>query len=221
MENYFKIRCSAISQIMTNPKAKSDPISKTALTYLETYVKEQLYDRKNEFISKYCSKGVQVEQESIDFIGNYLGIALFKNQKHYENKFLTGTPDVVLKEYGIEVKNSWDCFTFPLFETEPPSNYYYQCQGYMALTGLSSWKLIYTLMDAPEFIITSEAKRYSWSIGESELEMELYEEFVRKMTYSNVPDNFRIKTFEIQRNDDVINAIYERVELCRNYLPKI
>ena len=63
--------------------------------------------------SKYIDKGNAVEVESLAFISKELDIpSLVKNEESFENGFLTGTPDAILDEYIIDVKNSWDCFSF-------------------------------------------------------------------------------------------------------------
>ena len=51
-----------------------------------------------------------------------------------------------------------------------------------------------------------------------ELEAEIYEEFKAKMTYSDIPDKYKIKVFNSARNDNRIKAIEERVILCREYI---
>ena len=57
----FKIRCSAIVQIMTNPRAKKDVeaglLSATTKTYYQDWYKEQLYKRRKTFSNKYVQKG--------------------------------------------------------------------------------------------------------------------------------------------------------------------
>ena len=134
----FKIRCSAIGQIMTNPRTKKEYLSKTTASYCEEWLKEQIYGRKKEFTSKYTNKGNIVEQSSLDFVASELGYgSLVKNEESFMNDFLTGTPDAILDDHIIDVKNSWDCFTFPLFFNNVPNKaYYWQAQGYLALTGL-------------------------------------------------------------------------------------
>ena len=90
----------------------------------------------------------------------------------------------------------------------------------MALTGLPEMKLTYTLNDAPEHLILSEARKYTYQVGLQEIEVAIYEKFERDMTYSNLPDNLRIKTFVIKRDDALIEAIYQRVRECRLYIEK-
>ena len=224
----FKIRCSAIGQIMTNPRTKKEYLSKTTASYCEEWLKEQIYSRKKEISSKYLDKGNMVEQSSLDYIESELGYdSLPKNEKSFENDYLTGTPDAIFSDHIvdvhtknktqvlltrphiIDVKNSWDCFTFPLFyDNVPNKNYYWQAQGYMALTGLDYYRLIYTLMDTPEELIKKEY------FG-SNLD---YDTFAKHYKYSDIDSKYRIKVFEIERNDLDIDRIYTRVEECRQYI---
>lgn len=205
----FKIRCSAIGQIMTNSRTKGQ-LSKTAQSYVETWIKEQIYKRRKVITTKYMDKGNMVENESISFAGRVLNADITKNEQRYENELLIGTPDVITEDYVIDVKNSWDCFTFPLFyENVPNKDYFYQAQGYMALTGLSHYKLIYTLLDTPDSLIEREFK-YA-----SELD---YDTFAKDYRYSEIDEAYRIRIFEIERDDSVIDAINGRVIECRNYI---
>ena len=150
----FKIRSSACGKIM-NVKA----LGKTGETYVKEWMKEHLYGRHKEFSSKYTEKGNIVEDNSIDFVADRLGFGmLIKNEEHYSNDFVTGTPDLVLPNAIIDVKNSWDCFTFPLFENDVPNkDYYWQAQCYMWLTDRKRFKLVYVLSDTPEHLIQKDA----------------------------------------------------------------
>lgn len=209
----FKIRCSAIGKIMTNARSKNETLSETTKTYCQEWLKEQIYERRKEFSNKYIEKGNIMEGNSLDYIAEHLGYGmLLKNEEYFSNDFLTGTPDVILNDHLIDVKNAWDCFTFPLFADEIPNkDYYYQAQGYMALTGKDKYKLIYVLMNTPEHLIEKEFKFNNPFFYE-------YNEIKEKFIYDKIAAKYRIKVFEIERNQDDINAIYERVKECRNYI---
>lgn len=219
----FKIRCSAINSIMTKPK-KDRLVSAGAETYCKKWYTEQIYGRKEEVSSKYMFKGNSVEDESIEFIGKQLEYKkLRKNYKSFENDFMTGTPDVITKDEILEVKNSWNCFTFPLLETEiPTKGYFYQAQGYMHLSGLKKAKLIYTLMDTPEDLIEKEYHKLNYDPdtfcldGSSDWDV-----FKEKYIFSNLEDKYRIKIFEISYDKEVIENIIDRVEACREYIETI
>jgi len=222
----FKIRCSAIGQIMTEPKLKADKeagnLSQTAKTYCETWLKEKLYTRFKEFSTKYTQKGQEVEGDAIQFISEQLGLGLvFKNEERFENEFLQGTPDLIISDCVIDNKSSWDCFTFPLFDTEIPEKaYWWQLQGYMALTGKNKAKLIYTLMDAPEWLIDIEVEKELrfYRVDLDEVTMEVREQMANKYRYANLNPNLRLRNFEITRDNDAIDAIYQRVIKCREYI---
>lgn len=212
----FKIRCSQIGKIMGQKG-----LGLTGLGYVEQWVKENLYSRRKEFTSKLTDKGNENELIGLDFIADQLGYGfLDKNNQSFENRYLKGTPDVILSNHIIDVKNSWDCFTFPLFDEKINPDYYYQGQGYMDLTGLKKYKLIYVLTNTPEDLILREANNFCYK-NNLELDDEILNQFSNKMTYDNIPDHLRIKVYEFERDDNVINQIYDRVEQCRVEVEKI
>ena len=214
----FKIRCSAIGKIMGEPKLKADKeageLSQTAKSYCEDWLKEQLYGVRKEFSSKYTQKGNECEDNSIDFIADQLGFGmLIKNEQFFENDFIQGTPDVILPDLIIDVKNSWDCFTFPLFETEIPNkDYYWQGQGYLSLIQKTHFRLCYVLGDTPMHLIKKEAYWYAKNNGYDELDKDVLKMFVDKMTYPNIDNKLKLKTFDFSKNEDDIKKIYEQVQ---------
>lgn len=216
----FKIRCSAIGKIMTNPKSKTATLSVTCMSYLDQWIKEQIYGIEKEIKSKYLDKGLIMEDNSIDFIAEHLDLGmLIKNIEHYENDFITGTPDIIIPGYTIDAKNSWDPFTFPLLATEIPNKgYIWQLQGYMALTDRPTAKLIYTLMDTPIHLIRKEAYYYARDNGYDEASEDMIEAFIKRMTYPDIDPKHKIKIFDITRDDSAIKAVEERVIECRKYI---
>ena len=175
----FKIRCSQIGQIMTDPrlvKAKeSGELSETTKSYCKLWLKEQLYGRKKEFSSKYTAKGNEVESDSIQFVGRMLNLGIvFKNDEYFEDEYKCGTPDLLPMDQSnliVDTKNSWDWSTFPLFEPKlPESDYDWQGQGYMDLAKRFEYKVVYCLSDTPEYLIEAEARRYCFNNGYDDLE---------------------------------------------------
>ena len=218
----FKIRASAIGKIMTNSR-KKDELSKTAQSYCIDWIKQQpeFYNRRKEFSSKYTDKGNQVEDEALQFAAEQLGYGMIlKNVDSFSNDFMTGTPDAVLPEEIIDVKSSWDFSTFPTFATEiPTKDYYWQLLGYMALTGKRESKVIYCLMDTPIEIIHREIKSHCYKNGlDPEEELDIYEQFVNRMTYGDVDPKHRIKTFEVIYSQYEVELIQERVQECRQFI---
>ena len=210
----FKIRASGSVNIMA-----VRGLGKTGETYCQTWLKENLYSRRKEFTSKFTEKGLIVEDNSLDYIAEQLGYGmLIKNEKFFEDEYFTGTPDIILKDHLIDVKNSWDCFTFPLFAVEPDKSYYYQAQVYMHLTEIKRYKLIYVLSDTPSHLIEKEAYWWGKNNGYDELDEDVYNQFVKKMTYPDIDDMYKIKVFDIDYDESTVNKLIERVKECRDII---
>ena len=84
----------------------------------------------------------------------------------------------------------------------------------MHLTGIKKAKLIYVLMDTPEHLIE---KDFRWN-NPREL---AYEDFREKYLFTTIEDKYRIKTFDIEYDTEIVEQIYNRVDLCREYIDKI
>jgi len=217
----FKIRCSAIGKIMTDPRSKSEPISETTKTYCKQWLTERVYDRRIEVTSKQMEKGTTMEGVAIDFAANIVepGALWFKNEDHFEDEFMRGTPDVLTDTHVFDIKCPWSFATFPLFETElPTKDYFWQLQGYMALTGRQSASILYVLTDAPEHILLDEARKLSYQRGLGGNIDETIEDVRRQLTYPDVTDRLKFKRFDVQRDEEAIEKIRQRVSLCREYI---
>lgn len=215
----MKVRSSQIGKIMTNPRKSGEVLSQTAKSYVEELVLFEKYGIRKEFTSRYTDKGNEVEELSIALVNEVLDYNfIYKNDEHFENDWIMGTPDVNTDEVLLDVKSSWDATTFPWFETEIPNkDYFYQLQGYMWLTGKQEAVLAYCLIDTPFLMVESEVRRAHFNaliIGEDE---QLRKEVESKHKFGHIPKNRRVKYWFIQRDESVIEQIKERVELCREY----
>jgi len=193
-------------------------LSETTKTYCRLWLKSYLYEKKQLFTSKYTEKGNLVEDDSIAYIEVALkwdNEFVKKNELKKENDFLKGICDVNLRKRIIDTKNSYDCFTFPLFDDENcDENYEWQAQGYMELYNKPTCEIIYVLMDTPDEIIEKEAK---WKLGSFFTE-EQYLNFRLSYMYSQCPDKLRIRRFKFERDEAKIEQIRQRVIQCRAYI---
>jgi hypothetical protein len=217
--NTFKVRCSALGKVMTSPRSKSEILSQTAKTYVEEQVLLAKYGIVKTFNSRYTDKGNLVEDESIKLASEVLELGfILKNDEHFSNDWVTGTPDVNTASLILDVKSSWDATTFPFFATEiPTKDYYYQLQGYMWLTGKQKSLLVYCLVNTPLDMVQDEIRRAHWNANLLEESLDLIDEVQKRHNFDHIPDNRRVKVFEVERDDEVIEQIKERVELCREY----
>ncbi len=195
----FKCRASALGKLMTSPRSKSETLSQTTKSYLEEWVKEQIYGVKKQINSKYLQKGLALEDQAIEFYSVAMDKDfMIKNLDHFEDDFFTGTPDCMHEGIVYDFKTSWDCFTFPLFDQEPDMGYYYQLQVYMHLTGLRKAKLVYTLQDTPDYLTHEEP-----------------------VSYAHVDNSYRVKEFEIDYDPMVIETAKARIQECRDYVKEL
>jgi hypothetical protein len=215
----LKIRCSAIGKIMATPRSKSELLSQTAKTYIHELVLEHKYGIRKEFSSRYTDKGNAVEDESISLVNDVLELNfIYKNEEYFENDFITGTPDVNTEDVLLDVKSSWDATTFPFFETEiPTKDYYYQLQGYMWLTGKTESMLCYCLVDTPIEMVEDEIRRAHWKLHKLDEDLDLREEVETKHQFSHIPKNRRVKVFYVQKDEQVIEQIKEKIMFAREY----
>jgi hypothetical protein len=204
-------------------RAAKPELSKGAKTYCELWLKEQLYGRRQEMSNKYTEKGIACEPDGINLTAEAMQYGFIsKHEGRESNEYFEGECDLLLSETVEDIKNSWSCFTFPLFATElPESDYFYQLQVYMKLYNRNKAAVNYVLINAPEEIIDREASFISRKAGFSEVDMELYDEVRSKMTYDELPVHLRFKRFEFDRDDNVIAQIEQQVVLCREYIGEL
>ena len=219
----MKIRCSSIGKLMTASRSKTEQLSKTAKSYIQELVLEHKYGIKKEFSSRYTDKGNECEEDSITLANEVLNVGfIYKNEEHFENDYITGTPDVNTNEVLIDVKTSFDGTTFPFFENEIPSkDYYYQLQCYMWLTGKEESLLVYCLTNTPKQIVEDEIRRVHWKEHAIEESEEIRHYVEAKHNFDHIPLEKRVKIFKIQKDEAVIEAIKEKIELAREYYNKI
>lgn len=213
----FKCRASASGDIMTNGR-KKDEMGATAKTHIQNWVKSQLTGRNKEIESKYLKHGIINEDNGLLRASKYFGCEFTKNTEKLEDEHFTGEYDAKNGDLVIDIKCSWDEFTFPLFDENPPKGYYNQLQVYMALTGLKKASLVFCLENHSEDEIDRLAQRLAWDSGEEEPTMEYWNAAKAKLTHDHLPEWMRIKTFSFDRNEELIQSMRDRVEMARNYI---
>lgn len=217
----MKIRSSSIGKIMTNPKTKGETLSQTTKTYLQELAVQEVYGIRKEFSSRYTDKGNEVEDLSIALCNDVLDLGfIYKNEEHFTNDWITGTPDVNTDEILLDVKSSWDAFTFfekILDDDLKNKDYFYQLQGYLWLTNKTEAILCYCLIDTPLQIVEDEIRREHWKASLIEESLDLRAFVQSKHTFGHIPKEKRLKTFKIAKDDVVIEAIKTRIEECREY----
>ena len=224
------IRSSSVGYLMTEPQLKADKeagmLSKTAQKHLlDVYIMEK-YGRKRDIQTKQMKKGVMVEDDSIQLLSGYLNSQLSKNQERFSNEYITGHPDIITDNVIIDIKSSYDLWTFLAnIQDRLDSLYYWQLQSYMWLTGKKRGAIAYCLVNTPDQIIKQEKYYLLKSMDViSEESPEYVKEALKleyNMTFNDINISERILIFEIERNDDDIKRIISKVEKAREYLTEL
>lgn len=228
--NNLLFRCSSLGHLMTESRTKSEPLSETTKTHLiDVYVANK-YGRQEDIQNKYIEKGLAVEEDSITLYSRVNKQFFKKNEEHLTNSWIKGTPDLYTGEgihkatTIIDIKSSWDIYTFMRTLTKDINKmYYWQLQGYMDLTGAQSAKLAYCLVNTPEPMVEYEKYILGRRMGVIDpTGNELYEkacaDLEKAMLFDDIPIKERVIEFEIQRNDADILKLHAKVEECRKWL---
>lgn len=228
MENKF--RCSSLSNLMIEPKSKSELISETTKSFLREYYIKKKYNKIKNFESKYIEKGLLVEEDSLTNYSLFKKEIYNKNDIELSNDFITGTPDTFIGDdihnakTIIDVKSSWSIFTFfDSKEEKLNKNYYWQLQGYMWLTGAKDAKLVYCLINTPEQLVIDEKRRLSWKMGL--IDYDINDEYIiaskiidNNNNFDDIPLSEKIHEIHIERNDEDIEKLKSKIILANEYL---
>lgn len=241
---------------MTEPKAKADKdaglLSESAKTHaMDVWVSEH-YQRREEVYSKFLEKGNAVEEDSITFLSLLKRSFYRKNEVQIQNEWISGTPDlfigdeIVRATQIIDIKSSWDVFTFTRARNKALNPaYYWQMQGYMMLTGARVAIISYCLVNATPDLITDEkfklARAHRVTIDDQSPEfIKSCQMIERNMIYDmplflktnpdyplhsnlgewyyDIPATERLFEISVDRNDDDIARISQKVEAAWDYL---
>jgi hypothetical protein len=207
-------------------------LSDTAKSYLRELYMFHKYGKETvggSERSKYTMKGNSVEDNSIKLLSRLHNTLYLKNIDTFKNDYICGTPDILVKndqgnyQKVIDIKSSWDGASL-LSNLGSPLNqhYYYQVQGYMALTGATEAEVCYCLVSMPDEIINGEKKRIWYIMNPATEENPEYKKTIQKlednMTFDEIPEKERIIGFKVERDNDLIQKIYEKVAQCRSWL---
>ena len=213
------VRCSSLGKLMTEPRSKSEVLSQTSKSYIEDLFNELEFGYRKEFSSRYTDKGLEMEDEAIQFASEQFDWEfVVKNTERFTNDYITGEPDINTDSLLADIKCSWSLDTYPMFEADLKNkDYYWQLQGYMWLTGKTEAELVYCLMNTPLQIVEDEVRRAHWKAGLIDEDIDLRHEVQTKHNYDNIPSKLRVKRYIVERDEKAIEKIIEKVEIAREY----
>ena len=193
------IRCSSLGKIMTNSRSKTDLLSKTCKSEIESLVKQKLYGYNTYISSKYLTKGIQLEDKSIELYNEVFFTNHVKNETRLSNDWITGECDINADDLIIDIKTSWSAETFPATEEEVNNkDYEWQLRGYMMLYDKHFAELAYCLVETPEELLQ-------------------YETNLTPHLVEGIDADLRVTVKKFERDLEIENQIVERIESCNEY----
>jgi hypothetical protein len=202
-------------------------LSDTCKSHLMDIFVSYKYGRTKDIKLKYWEKGLMNEEQSIDIYSFATNTYLEKNKVRKSNTYLTGEIDVPVKVEDFvviyDMKTSWDLYTFWRSLAKGVTYMeFWQLQGYCWLWDLPKAKICKVLTDTPDVLIENEKRALLRDfIGSTEDYEEACKEIERLHKYSDIPNEERIIELEVERDDEFIERIPQRVEQCRDYLNNI
>ncbi|AHG75398.1 Translocation protein TolB [Mannheimia varigena USDA-ARS-USMARC-1296] len=211
----FRPRCSMLHQLMSEPRTKADReaglISDTAKAAVREMAKFDLFGYQSFDGNKYTEKGNQLEEQAIKLSGFTRGLVLKKNTERRDNGIINGECDIYVpsRKLIIDTKCSWDIGTHPFFRDEAEAKaqkagYDIQMQGYMWLWECEQAEIDFVLFPTPfDLIGTYEDPNKLVDLVEQ------------------IPQEKRLTTVTIKRDDNVIEKIKERVAAAGRYYDEL
>lgn len=208
-----------LSELLT--KREKPELPQGAKTFIKEWVKSKRFNRKKEFKALVIDKGLAVEQAGIELIARVYGFDdLVKNDEFLQNEWCQGFPDLMHTKVR-DVKSSWDLFTFPMFEDSlPDTDYWWQLQGYMWLSGIEEAALDYVLIDTPDPLVALDLKKLFYQSGgkPEDWNPDTHAALLPNYKFDDIPEKLRVKTFEFKYDPTVPQQIIQRVTMAREYI---
>lgn len=176
-----------------------------------------------------AANGILKEPYSIELISRIYNKRLYRNKQTIKNDKLLGVidawdcPDWKDSDCVHEIKTTSDIRKFLIRKRYPLSkDTFLQMQGYLALTDKNIAEVNFCLVDFPESVIESQNDAlFRYLCPDGIFTGQFEEEWAKmenKLRFVDVPDRDRIFTCIVDRNEEVIEKIYKRVDDCRKWL---
>jgi len=196
-------------------------LSNTCKRRLAQIYTEETTGRKKVIKGMQLEKGILTEEESITAYSKATNTFYLKNKERLGNGFVNGEVDVddVDEDMIIDTKSTWDIFSFDAKMNGMSFMNMWQGQMYMWLKNRSKFRCVFVLNNTPEELIKRMIKSLDYTfIGTAE---QLEEEKARLLdyhTFDDLPDERKIRMFDIDRDEEKIQMAKDAIPQFRNYL---
>lgn len=170
------LKTLSVKQILTEKQGetltdlikKRDTIelSSGAKTRLRKMRREIKFKRYREINSKYLTKGIELEEEAIDWLSLYHDKVFTNNKERREDEYFTGECDI---EEGYDTKVSWVLDTLPDAKEVLKGIYEFQNRVYMRLWDREDWTTSSIVLSMLEDQIKQEMYGEAWKWPSNEI----------------------------------------------------
>ena len=176
--------------------------------------------------------GTLSEHKSLSLISELDGVAYRKHKSLIKNKYLKGILDSYLgnslkkieKVTDIKTASSMQSLLSLIKDEETNTKYYWQIMGYLAITGANEGEICHCLVSYPERIINDEINKFLQRTKNLGFDGDYIDSQIQRikfnMTFDEIPIEQRVVRFKVERDDNAIKNIYEKVKFCRKWLDK-
>jgi hypothetical protein len=206
----FIMRCSALGEIMGEPRSKSaGPLSETAKSYIREQAAQDILGIDFIVTSRQFDKGNACEPEAIALINRVHGLSMVKNTERRTRNRLTGECDMLQSEPRREIRDAkcaWSAATFPITVSDIISStlayaYEWQGRGYMYLWDAERFHVDYVLLDTPIELIGYEPPSLH--------------------VVGHIPEHMRITTWTIERDAEKEALIETKIAAASAYYDEV
>lgn len=179
--------------------------------------------------TKFTEKGLFGEEDSITMLTELDGVFYKKNTERITKGHLTGECDIVSTVNGKKViqdtKTCWDPRTF--MNAELSKIYEWQLRVYMHLYEADEGWLRYCLTDCPSHIFEYEKYKLKSKFGIIDDSLEevqpLFAQLERNLLFTNSRYTLeeKVKTYKIERDDEIFQQLMDRIPGAVEYYKRI
>jgi len=196
-------------------------LSGTAKRRLAQIYTEETTGRKKDIQGMQLEKGLLTEEESITAYSKATNTFYKKNKERLSNGYINGEIDFDDEEEDmiIDAKSTWDIFTFDSKMNGMSFINEWQGHCYMWLKNRKKFRIAFVLNNTPDELIKRMIKSLEYNfIGSAEELEQAKAELIDRHTYNDLPDERKIRLFDLQRDESKIEAAKLAIPYFRNYL---
>jgi hypothetical protein len=174
-------------------------------------------------------KGIKTENQAIDLLAQVDGRPYYRYKKPISNKYLTAkldilsAPSVKKSDRILDVKSCYDHRTFmSRVDGNLSDADRYQMQGYLAITGKEVGEIVYCLVGPANDVLQEQYQLLQAKICKggpvTEEFLHAWKKAEDSMLFRDIAPEERLIARQVERDDILIEEIYDRVATCRNWL---